>query len=393
MSRPFVLALLLCLAAPAARAEETGCIAFGPDEASTFTIRNVGAAISSVVGFWNYWYGENSVTLDSVPRDAQLEVFYIRKNFQKKYQLLAPPVRLCLPNRISATRRDALTVRVSSGGYSTREWTFSVLDTPENLVLQLDPLPNALVFLGHTHLRDRTTLALRTLKEPEFRVSKSTGQAGFTLALTQTADKLAPKPRVSGGHVRGVEVAQVGEDLLLRIDTDSPDVEARSKQSYDPIRQEYVFLLDFAPAGERAPSMDEVRVDLERAPFSPGDRCAGAMEATLRSRLEAEVIARAHRPSGSLADLYQRQAMLKLGRFDHGTVQTLAGETLRTGNPLELEMALQGAASVRGYLGLLAAFSRTQPESETALRSLIAPDMSAEEFAPIWQSALAACGG
>jgi hypothetical protein len=56
-------------------------------------------------------------------------------------------------------------------------------------------------------------------------------------------------------------------------------------------------------------------------------------------------------------------------------------------------MALQGAASVRGYLGLLAAFSRTQPESETALRSLIAPDMSAEEFAPIWQSALAACGG
>jgi hypothetical protein len=282
---------------------------------------------------------------------------------------------------------------VTSGGYSTREWTFSVLDTPENLVLQLDPLPNALVFLGHTHLRQRTTLTLRTQKEPEFRVSKSRGQAGFTLALTQTADRLQPKPKVSGGHVRGVEVAQVGEDLLLRIDTDSPDVEARSKQSYDPIRQEHVFLLDFVPTGERAPSPDDVRADLERLPFAPGDRCASAMEASLRARIEAEVIARAHRPSGSLADLDQRQAMLKLGRFDHGTVQTVAGETLRTGNPLELELALQGAGSVRGYLGLLAAYARTQPESDTALRSLVAPDMPAEEFTPIWNAAQAACGG
>ncbi len=393
MPRPLALLLFACLVAPLARADEPGCIEFGPDEASNFTIRNVGAAISSLFGLWNYWYGENSVTLDSVPREAQLEIFYIRKNFQKKYQLVAPPVKLCLPDRISATRRDALTVRVTSGGYSTREWTFSVLDTPENLVLQLDPLPNALVFLGHTHLRQRTTLTLRTQKEPEFRVSKSRGQAGFTLALVQTADKLQPKSKLSGGHVRGVEVAQVGEDLLLRIETDSADIEARSKQSYDPIRQEHLFLLDFVPAGERSPSPEDVRADLERLPFAPGDRCASAMEATLRAQLEAEVIARAHRPSGSLADLYQRQAMLRLGRFDHGTVQTVAGETLRTGNPLELELALQGAGSVRGYLGLLAAYARAQPESDTALRSLVAPDMPAEKFAPIWNAVQVACGG
>ncbi len=393
MGRAASLLIPLCLAASVARAQESGCVEFGPGEASAFTILNVAAAISSVFGFWNYWYGENAVTLDSVPREAQLEAFYIRKNFQKRYQLLSPPVRLCLPNRISATRRDALTVRVSANGYTTREWTFPVLDTPGNAVLQLDPLPNALVFLGHTHLRQRTTLALRTLKEPELRVSRSSGQAGFTLALTQTADKLSPKSRVAGGHVRGVEVAQVGEDLLLRIDTDSAGVEARSKQSYDPIRQEHVFLLDFVLAGERAPSAEEVLGELERAPFSPGDRCASAMEEALRSRIESEVIARAHRPSGSLADLYQRQAMLRLGRFDHGTVQTVSGETLRTGNPLELELALQGAGSVRGYLGLLAAFSRTQPEADTALRSLIAPDMSTDEFEPIWKAALAACGG
>jgi len=385
-------ALLLVLSAASASAQDADCVEFAPDEATGFSIRNVGAAVSSVFGFWNYWYGENTVEIDSVPREAQLELFYIRQNFQKRFMRVEPPTKLCLPPRIMATRRDALTVRVNAPGFSTREWTFPVLDVPEKVVLTLDPLPNAMVFLGHTDLANRTTLTMRTLKEPEFRVSKSRGQAGFTLALAKTANKLPAAPSLSGGRVKSVEVAQVGEDLLVKIDTDAPDVEARSKQSYDPIRQEYLFLLDFVPQGERTPSLDEIQRDLERVAFTPADRCAGAMESALRGRLESEVIARAHRPTGGLADLYQRQAMLRLGRFDHGSVQTTSGETLRTGNPLELEMALQGAGSVRGYLGMLAAFSRTQPEAETALRSLIAPEMSAEDFAPIWSAALAACG-
>ena len=50
--------------------------------------------------------------------------------------------------------------------------------------------------------------------------------------------------------------------------------------------------------------------------------------------------------------------MLLLGRSERGMVHTLAGEDLRTGSPIELEMALQSAATVEGYLGLLAAFAR-----------------------------------
>jgi hypothetical protein len=390
MHRAAAFALWLLLSATPAAAQE--CIEFAPDEGTGFSIRNVGAAITSVFGFWGYWYGENSVAIDSVPREAQLELFYIRQNFQKRFMRVEPPVRLCLPARIMATRRDALTVRVNSPGFSTREWTFPVLDVPERVVLTLDPLPNALVFLGHTHLANRTTLTLRTLKEPEFRVSKSRGQAGFTLALAKTAKKLSGEPSLTGGRVTGVEVAQVGEDVLVAVATDAPDVEARSKQSYDPIRKEFVFSLDLVAPGARLPGPDEIRRELEIVAQAHGDRCALAIEATLRARLEPEVVARAHRPSGGVADLYQRQAMLQVGRADHGTVQTVGGETLRTGNPLELEMALQSAGSVKGYLATLAAWAQNQPDPETTMRSLVAPELTAEEFAPIWSEARGACG-
>ena len=107
------------------------------------------------------------------------------------------------------------------------------------------------------------------------------------------------------------------------------------------------------------------------------------------------MIARAHRPSGSVSDLYRREAMKRLGRLDHGTVHVLDGQSLRTGSPIELELAMQSAANVEGYMGLLAAFAFTQSEPEVALRSLIAPELSAQEFAPIYQRARGAqraCG-
>ena len=76
--------------------------------------------------------------------------------------------------------------------------------------------------------------------------------------------------------------------------------------------------------------------------------------------------------------------MRELGRADRGRVHTQAGEELRTGHPIELEMALRAAASVEGYLGLLAHFARRQPESELVLRSLLAPSLEATAFATIW---------
>jgi hypothetical protein len=74
-------------------------------------------------------------------------------------------------------------------------------------------------------------------------------------------------------------------------------------------------------------------------------------------------------------------------------VRTEAGETLRTGNPLELALALQSAGTVDGYLALLGALARSEAQPADALRSLVAPQMSAAEFAPVYEAAEAARSG
>jgi len=91
------------------------------------------------------------------------------------------------------------------------------------------------------------------------------------------------------------------------------------------------------------------------------------------------------RPSGGITDLYRREAMLRLGRFREGSVRTEAGETLRTGSSLEMALALQSAATVEGYLALLGALARSEPQPEQTMRSLVAPQLSNSEFAPIYE--------
>jgi hypothetical protein len=53
-------------------------------------------------------------------------------------------------------------------------------------------------------------------------------------------------------------------------------------------------------------------------------------------------------------------------------------------------MALRTPVTVEGYLGLLVVFARTQDEPSSVLRSLLAPEMSPEEFRPIAAAAEAA---
>jgi hypothetical protein len=372
-----------------------GEIDMSPHEPASFGLRNVAAGATAILGGWNYWYKERIVEVQTVPADAQVQLFFIRMNFQKRFERVEPPVRVRLPSRIETTGKDSFALRVAAAGYSTREMSIKVNDVPNRLVVKLEPLPNALIALTDTHLAGRTTLTFRTTKEPELRVMKSRGASGFTISLSETANQLPSDSKVAGGRVQGLEVAQVGEDLLVRVDTDGSDVEARSRQSYDPIRKEHLFVVDLLKEGTRRPTQHQVRAELERIPLGTELRCALRFEEVLRSEIDPEVIARGLRPSGSVADLYRREAMLRLGRLDQGRVRTLEGEVLRTGSPIELELALQSGSTVKGYIGLLGAVARTQPEPALAMRSLVAPEMGAAEFDPIYERAAAArrtCG-
>jgi hypothetical protein len=337
-------------------------------------------AFVSVLGGWNYWYGDRYVTIETVPAEADLGLYYIRANFQKRFERGGAPARVRLPKRVDTTTRDHFSVRVSANGFSTTEKTYNVRKAPPKVLIKLEPLPNSLVAFVSTYIAGRTTFSFYTSEEPQFRISKSRGSSGFMLSLTKTADKLEEPPQVTEGLVRSVEVSQLGEDILIRVETREDELEIRTKQAYDPIREEHVFVLESMPKDLRPPTSDQLRRSLERAAFALDDPCDASFEAVLREALEPLRTASASRPSAGLAGLYRRELMLRLGRLDRGTVHTVAGEALRTGNPLELELALQNSLAVRGYIGLLGAFARTQDEPESVLRTLLAPQMPPEAF-------------
>ena len=143
---------------------------------------------------------------------------------------------MTLPPRVDMTERDAVKFHATADGYLSEERSFDAQKVPDKVVIELHALPNNLVFLGHTELAGRTSLVMRTTEQPEVRMSKNTSLQGFQIALTKTALKLEGKPPKGGGHLTGLDAVQLGEDSIVRVGTDAPNLEVRSKQSFDPVQ-------------------------------------------------------------------------------------------------------------------------------------------------------------
>lgn len=357
-----------------------------PNERAAWTPKNMAIGVSSVLGGWKYWYEDRKITIETVPADAELSLYYLRSNFQKKFERAESPATVTLPPRVDMTERDAVKFHAFANGYLAGEQSFDAQKVPDKVVIELHALPNNLVFLGHTELAGRTSVTLRTTEQPEVRLSKNTSLVGFQVALTKTAMKLEDKPPAGGGHVKSLEAVQVGEDAIVRIGTDEGNLEVRSRQSFDPVRQQYAYVFDIVSPGAVAPSDGQIRSQLDGLPFAPS-ACDQHYAAVLREKVGDAELSDAFRPSGELADLYRKEAMMRLGRFKEGTVKTDAGETLHTGSSLELALAMQSAARVDGYLALLGALARSEPQPSNALRSLVAPGRTPADFEPIYDAA------
>ena len=358
-----------------------------PAERAAWTPKNVLVGLSGMFGGWSYWYAERTMEVETVPPDAVLGLYYLRQNFQKRFERADAPAMVLLPARADTTGKDAVRIHATANGYLAKDVSFSSRDVPKRVTITLSALPNSLVFLGQTSFAGRTTLTLRTTEQPEVRLSKTTRSSGFTIALTRTALKLAGPTSGTGARLRSIDATQIGEDAVVRVETDGPDVEVRSKQSFDPVSSQYVSVFDLVRPGATAPSDAEIRARLDSTAFTPNAVCDARYAEVLRARLGEAALSDALRPSGGITDLYRREAMLRLGRYRDGTVRTEAGETLRTGSSLELALALQSAASVEGFLAMLGALARSEPQPADALRSLIAPQLTAAEFAPVYEAA------
>lgn len=357
-----------------------------PTERAAWSPKNLGIGVTSMLGGWSYWYTEREISVETVPSNADLRLYYIRSNFQKRFEQSHSPAMVKIPPRVDMTYKDAVKFHAIADGYLAQEVSYDAQKVPDHVVLQLQVLPNSLVFLGHTELAGRTSLTLRTTEQPDVRMSKNTSLKGFQIALTKTAVKLEDKAQKGGGHLIGLAAIQLGEDAIVRVETDAGDLEVRSRQSFDAVQQQYVYVFDIVPPGTPAPSDGQIRARLDALSFTPDASCDDRFAAVLRDKLGDAELADAFRPSGELTDVYRREAMLRLGRYHEGTVKTDTGETLRTGSSLELALAMQSAARVKGYLSLLGALAHSEPQPADALRTLIAPARSSADFAPAYDA-------
>lgn len=416
--RRLALAVSACLLvahapAPAARAQADGPPPSGyevveliPDDKAGITPGHLFSPITSLFrGGPDHWYGRRSVVIETTPPDADLELFYVRRSFQKGYERAVAPAEVVLPSRNSAGKRDVLTIRASLDGYQPKELSLPIRSDEDRVLIELEPLANLLVAVDQRYFVDRLALGLLTQEKPTLRVQQREG--GFTVILVGTGNRpeaLSSLQGMQNALVKQMRAQQLGEDLMLRIELSDRarelGIELRSREGHDPVRRLHRYSLDFAPPDRGADAVQRTLAALQQVSAAHVRGCrAERFDSLLHERLDPAALARALSPSGSFIDPVLRAALKRLGELSGGSVELGDGSSFRSAVPLELEAALAQAAEVRGYLAMLGALvdelERPASRVET-LRGLIAPELPLAEFSALHaaaESAARSCGG
>jgi hypothetical protein len=333
-------------------------------------------------------YEPRSVLVETSPAGAMLDLFYVRSNFQKRYEQAPAPARVLLPPRVEAGPRDALVVRAFQEGYRQREVSVRVQSGQDRVLLELEPLPNTLVAASHVYFAGRASVAFLAKESLTVRVQER--DEGFNVVLAETALAKDVGGTFSGMQsplVSSVESLQLGEDLLVQVQMPKGKralYELRSRQMRDELRDLYVYSVDLVPSDGGVEAVRRAREALARIGPEQVNRCARLFDDALREQLDAESLSRALAPRGTFTDPYLRAAMKRLAEVSPGArVHMLDGSTF-TSSPVELAAAMSQAAQARGYLALLRAFVREIEVAEgrrDTLRGLIAPELSPAGFA------------
>jgi hypothetical protein len=386
--------LVLALLAPAAALAEESVplepevVDLRPESPAAWSPRNLLLPLTSLfVGGTGYWYDDRELLVDTTPSGAIVDLFYIRSNFQKRYEQAETPVKVILPSRLDSLSRDALRIRAFAPGHQQRSITLKVHTREEQVILDLDPLPNRLEAVAHRYFAGRGSLALLTRELVAPRLQKEPG--GFAVFLAQSGMSDAAARSLEGVHDALVEESfgqQLGEDLAVRI-TLRPEqadaIELRSRQSYDAARELHVFAIDLVPSDGGARAVEAALAALARIGADDLSPCALRFDAELRSELDPGALSRALEPRGEFTDRYVRAAMRRMGEVARGgVVSFLDGSSYRPSVPIELDAALSQAGSAVGFLSVLRAFAEhlEGEHAVEALRSLIAPELDLDGF-------------
>jgi hypothetical protein len=377
-----------------------------PDDPPSWTPNNL---IAPITGFFlgggpGYWYDPREVEIRTTPPGAILDLFYVRRNFQKRYEQADAPARIILPSRIEATSRDSLRVRALLDGYRQVEVKVPVRSRQESVMIDLAPLPNALVAFSHTYFAGRGSLDFLTEEALTFRLQKSGNTLSVVLTETGSGpDALASMQGSSSPLIDSVKGQQLGEDLVARVAITelaaSDAFETRSRQSRDAVRGLHRFALDFVPRDGGAAEIERARAALARITSDAVGACALRFDESVRDQLDPADLARALTPSGAYTDKFLRAAMRRLGEVSPGgAIRMRDGSRFDVSLPIELMAASSQPGEAVGYIALLRQFVaelEPPPYRRGVLRGLIAPELSQERFDVILDSAErteASCG-
>ncbi len=362
---------------------------FKPGGKVHWRARNIFAPITALFLGFDHPYGDRMLEVETTPPGAVLDLFYVRANFQKRYEQADAPVTLVLPSRVDTGPRDSLTIRALLEGYRMAEVSLKMPPKSDKLMIDLELLPNTLQVVAHRYFAGRASLSFLTQEALAARVQKAAD--GFSLVLTETATSPAATrllEEIRSPLIEAVEGQQLGEDLLVRVtltgSARDDNVDLRSRQYRDPIRELHVFSLDLVPPDRGAAAVERARAALGRIRTEHVTGCAAQFDDSLRKNLDPAALARALTPRGSFTDPYLRAAMKRLGEVSpNGVISLTDGTTFHPGAPIELSAAMSQVSEARGYLALLRRFvSDLEPElhRRETLRGLVAPEQSPGEF-------------
>lgn len=370
-------------------------IDMAPEQAVGWSLRNLAAPIVAIFrGGLGYWYSPRAIELETTPAGGFVDLFYIRRNFQQRFEQARTPVTILLPKRIEAGPHDALIVRAYREGYRHQSVTIPIKSLQTELVINLEPLPNTLEAVAHRYFGGRSTLVFMTTESPTFRVQEK--PKGFALILSETAKTPEAAAAIEGLHspmIASARTQQLGEDLVVEtVFADGAKIELRSRLSRDLARGLYAFSLDLRPAAGLGDSVVAAHEALGRLKPEHVSNCNLVFDQSLHALLELGALSRALTPRGAFIDPYVRAAMRRLGELSakDGLVKFASGAAYRPEVPIELEVALSQAADAVGFLALLRQFvieleaAEHRPE---AFRSLVAPELDPTSFGLILRRA------
>jgi len=375
-----------------------------PDDLASFGVKNMSAPLGSLFRGVDHYYKEREIQVDTTPSGGMVDLFYVRSNFQKRFEQAETPVTLIVPARVDVGPRDSVTIRAFREGFRQKTTTLKIASSIDEVIIDLEPLPNTLDGLSHRYFAGRSTVGFLTGESLTFRVQEA--PEGFSVILTETA--MAPEARSAVDHMRSplieeVYGQQLGEDLLIKValtEAAAGTTEVRSRQQYNAARDLHEFVLELVPNDGGRGTVQNALNALAAIKSSDVARCALAFDSAIRDQLDPGALNRALAPQGAFTDRYVRAAMRRLGEVTPGgVVEFTDGSRYSPKVPIELEVSLNQASRAKGFLALLRTFVYDLEDEEyrtETYRSLIAPELDSTTFDVVLgkaNSAQASCAG